>query len=194
MNFSQELELFRSHGLCVLPEWSLCVHTQWEMAIKLWTHRPSWLTCQCGGHSLSKNAFFIYPPWLLSVLPTEYLDPIWGLFLPIFSREENWFHFVSQSLNVKQTNSSYEDGLWITECQRAMTEVLQSMNFILFQWKGSLTPGSCSEPELLSLSHFIARQCKSALVVDQRPREQLTESSDPCWLWDQVHNVRDHYT
>lgn len=44
------------------------------------------------------------------------------------------------------------------------------------QCKGSYTPGFCTVPALLSLSHFIARPCKSAPVADQRPREQHTES------------------
>lgn len=68
------------------------------------------------------------------------------------------------------------------------------MSFISLQFEGGYSPGFSTLPALLSVGHFIARPCKSALVADQRPRELHTESSDPHRLWDQVHNVQDQYT
>lgn len=95
MNFSQELGLFRSHNLCVLPEWSLCVHTQWDTAIKLWTHHPSWLTRQRGGHSLSWNAFFIDPPCLLS---QSWIVGSDSNFISLyFYQKKQRFHYVGQT-------------------------------------------------------------------------------------------------
>lgn len=59
----------------------------------------------------------------------------------------------------------------------------------LISCRCEVSPGSalCQRS---TLSHLTARPCKSSPMADQRPRE----SSDPRWLWDQVHNVRDQYT
>lgn len=157
MNFSQELGLFRSHNLCVLPEWSLCVHTQWDMAIKLWTHHPSWLTHQCGGQSVSKNPFFIDPQSFVYASNFWIFDSDMIFFcLSIFSRETE-IPLCWPKPKIEQIHATIVDIIWITRCQVARSKVLQSWllfpngvklvqvdhaNLIWWQIKG---PKSCTQ-------------------------------------------------
>lgn len=156
-------------------------------------HHPSWLTRQCGGRSLSKNAFFIDPPCLLSAPPTPELlgSDMKFISLSFFGEKKQRFHYVGQTTPLSKY-PSFVDVLWITRCQKARSKALQLFHSGIKaatlqvpaprQHSSLPRPLHCSTMQILSGGRSKAQ------------RAAHRESSDPHRLWDQVHNVRDQYT